>query len=611
MKTLCVIDMQKKHFGGPLGPVYRQGITLFQQTSMRARIIPLLKKQQGLITITLDHRSEEELSTHHLGFISKRELTDDIWSYTKGKTALTYLRNLEKQLTKKNFPYHYKGYNLIDLALKDIWRMYALPITSFIDELTTIITKEKPDHILLLTNNTYQDILENLTLAHHIPIIDKRPPLRRAGRTLKMTLIKHLAALTTPTYIRQPRPRRPTPRKMSSKKKILIVHDSIHAPKIIPWATTLAKEYDVMFIGQNQDPSSFSCITYKKHEDYLTQKVITAIKKQNKIYTSSTVDILNKLTYRKANIGPAFEELFTFLKNARFSHITALIEIFEEMIRQERPDLVITIDEISTHGKTLISIAKKHGIPTTIMEHGIIARTPLLNGTRANLILVYSNWVKKTLLQMHIPEQRIRIVGMPEEIRAYPQAHADIIKRYDIPLKKKHFLLASQGISESYNYPFLDTVYRAITHFPDIHLLTKLHPDENSTLHDQLIKKYKLNNVTIIPHGTTPLQELIEASHCVINFCSAVNIESLTRGKFLISVNINHIPDNIIPTPVPNLITTAYTYQETVRAIRSFAKKKPEKNAIILLSKQYIAYQGQEACNHVLQEINKLVPPKS
>jgi hypothetical protein len=142
--------------------------------------------------------------------------------------------------------------------------------------------------------------------------------------------------------------------------------------------------------------------------------------------------------------------------------------------------------------------------------------------------------------------------------------------------------------------------------FPDIQFLTKLHPDETSDLHAYFIEKYHVKNVHIVNHRTITLDKLLSSSHCIINFYSAVGIEAISKGKYLLTVNVNNIPDFMVPQPVDSLIITAKTYEACIKGISFLSKKRPEPEKIKKIAAYYIFQEGDAACKATASALTKL-----
>ncbi|MFH1073038.1 MAG: hypothetical protein V1743_06430 [Nanoarchaeota archaeon] len=638
----CIMDLHKKEFSFPLKNMYDRSITLYQELYYKTAILPFLKKirqdkTKRLLLFTLDLKSEMLLQKDNIPYISMRHITENLWDYEAGKKAMNYLNELEKIFTRQHILHTYKGIDLIDMTRKDIWRSYLFIMVNLIDTLHALVHEYSPDTIVIFNRTSpFQKILKKVAAAYpRIRVIDKTMLFHRAGEKIKKVTLRHIVKYNVPAWIRSPRPssftlqqppmhegrKKPGLKAQKRAQRVLITHNTIHPKKVLLWAQELTKEYAVCFVGVSQDKDAFQKhhILFRHLREYINEDVVRCLRKNMRYFREKEPRLakleknhpfVQSIIYKKVLLWDNLEELFSFLYNARFYEISAYIELFEKMIAVEKPDIIMTVDDLSVYGRTLCAVARKAHIPCLIVQPGHYGKTVISDSTQATRILVYGQSTKDDLVAAGMAPEKITLIGIPEDYADEDpkKAREEVIQRYHLSKGKKIFLFTSQALPENLNIPLFDTVYKAMHACPEIQFITKLHPAEKPELHQQFIAKFKVQNVILVPHGECPLTTLLQGANCLLNFYSTIRFEALFLGKFLISINVNKIPDDFLPAPVDEIIMTAKSYEELVSLIKKVnAKKSDERERILKASKIYVSARGKEACTRIVHEVRALL----
>jgi len=281
-----------------------------------------------------------------------------------------------------------------------------------------------------------------------------------------------------------------------------------------------------------------------------------------------TLFIHNKINFWK-EIQPEFEKL-SFLP-----HIPTYIKMingFTEFFKNNTPKSVFLPYENGPLALAIIIACNNNKIQTIGIQHGIIYpkapsyshdifrtnETPL-GMPLPDFTLLFGNYAKNLLTTNGFyPKNKFLVFGNPEffskdEIISSLESQ-NLNKKYLIPSNQKIILFATSKMQQHYNsYGKLNYdeqvwnyLLKNFASSKNFYIILKPHPDENTDVYEQILKKYDTKNAKII-NGN--LFELLHASDLVISIISTVIIDALCLKKSVIKVDfgfLNPIYDNIL-----------------------------------------------------------------
>lgn len=618
--ALLVLDSQKLELNIPLKGVY----DFFSSASMKSRFskaVEIAKELEAkgwdVKIIALDSRTEDFLKANGIKTIDAKEVTENLYDLKYGEASLKFLRDLINKISEIDDYSTYRGILLPELDEKNLWRTFVYPAVKSFDLFEKIIKKYRPAKAVILNNgHFYQKIFRLAAGNCGVKIEDKTKWFAQISGNLKKFAIKNMRFAIEPQYLRNLRQAKKFYKKESpgARQKILIAHDTISPAKIIPWAKKLAKKYDVVYAGVREKGAEFEKegIKYKKLQDYTTAKIIVGLKDARKNFEDSyediagNINIIRAMSFNKADISSCLDEMMLYLHYISYAIAATYVELFNEMLDKERPDLVITVDELSRFGRALIRVANDRAEKTLIVQHGALFDHPLFDSIQAEKFAAYGEQTGEILLKRGATKAQVEIVGQAEEMPkgGKVEIRQKICKKLGLDLKKPVITFASQALPDSINYPNFEIFYGAAAELPELQFAVKLHPDEQETLHNEFIKKLGLKNVKVAKEINTG--ELLVASDIVVNIYSTVGMEALSFGKPLISLNAN-LPENCAPKGKGAYIAeSSKGLKNAIKSILSADQKKLSDN-VKKLSKYYIKATGEVACENVAKLIDKIL----
>ena len=298
-------------------------------------------------------------------------------------------------------------------------------------------------------------------------------------------------------------------------------------------------------------------------EKYLTLNIIRNAKSEHKKILQKWDEIKNlenfkeKLSYEEISLFSILEKdiesLFNSLK--AFAAIT-LVDIAERILEIEKPSVIIMHDEYGALQISLIKAAKKLGIPTISLQHGIIhddvfAYTHLLNHIKnknKNMIFplpekmcVWSENAKQSLLRCAAFPVSVPIVTGDPKLDYLPGAlkffdNEKIRLKYKIKSNKKIILFITENLPLEEKIKIAKTVI-GNKEVRDNFLIIKPHPNEKDlSIYHQLISEFGLKDYIIIVDSN--LYEIIYVSNVIVLSFSTVGVEAMRIEKPVISLNL-------------------------------------------------------------------------
>lgn len=239
-----------------------------------------------------------------------------------------------------------------------------------------------------------------------------------------------------------------------------------------------------------------------------------------------------------------------------------LIDSLFNSFHNNKPRAIFLPYETGPVALAIISIFKKLGIKTIGIQHGYIYQyNPMYSfGNFINekdqssfplpdSMFVFGNYVKRLLASSKYPENRLIVLGNPaffnlEKLKRNINEKT-LLQKHHIPIERKILLFATGKLQRNYSshgkYDYDEQIFEyLLKHFAsnkEFFIILKPHPSEkNTSVYEQIISNYKVDNVKII---NDDLFELIMCSSLVVSVFSSAMIDSLFFEKPVIRVKFD------------------------------------------------------------------------
>lgn len=316
-------------------------------------------------------------------------------------------------------------------------------------------------------------------------------------------------------------------------------------------------------------------IIHKPFDVYWSLDVWGKGRKAKKYFSSLWRDLKNDENFRKLleykNVN------FDLLKD-RFSHyfttvfgiMVEYIEIAKRMIEEEKPDLILLLNEYGRFERALVIAGKLKGVPVLAVQHGLIYPTHegymyahnkispegSIKSTYCpipDITAVYGPYHKDILTKVsEYPENSVVVTGQPRyDILCFADkvySKENFFKKYKIPLDQKIVLWATAftGISDSENIKHLKTVFETMQIVKDATLIIKPHPGEVERYIKMItdyLNKYKID--AIMTPKNSDIYEQLFVCDLMMTSSSTTAMEAIALNKPVIVLNLSGNPDVI------------------------------------------------------------------
>lgn len=259
-----------------------------------------------------------------------------------------------------------------------------------------------------------------------------------------------------------------------------------------------------------------------------------------------------------------------------FPRIEENIRIAERFIRQKKIRAVLLRDDMREFERTVIAAAKELGIPTLVVQHGIVAEENLFNYIFADAIFIWGDGFRNRF-KLNDGRQKLFVTGNPRYDICFNwkpfNSRAGLFNNLRLDPKKTTILFAAQAIIKfsSYRTDDENDIFRKklLDFFkaaPQYQLIIKIHPYEDENVYKRALKGYGLSNVRLV--RDINIFELIAHSDLLLTKNSTTGLEAMIFDKPLITIELSKRRDQV-PYGEKGAAISIHSVEEIVDAIKS------------------------------------------
>lgn len=238
-------------------------------------------------------------------------------------------------------------------------------------------------------------------------------------------------------------------------------------------------------------------------------------------------------------VEPKLREYFTRL----FPQLVRIIETTRELVRRERPQAVVLVDERPPFQRAFVEAMRTMGVPTINIQNAVYADIPYGSAMATDYVLVDGELAKENLAARGTDPGRILVTGQPRfDFLARKNERFDrtsICAQLSLDPAGRIVLFASHPVS-AFDPPeerraLLQALCLAVKPLPGCALVVKLHPDEtNDRFHREMAASVGLTAVRVV-RDTDPW-ELLYVSDVVVVASSTMGYEAIVMDRAVIQV---------------------------------------------------------------------------
>jgi len=241
-------------------------------------------------------------------------------------------------------------------------------------------------------------------------------------------------------------------------------------------------------------------------EKYISFDIIKKSKEANNRFMKMWQELKNSEDLKKSLVYDGIslyellvEDLDYLFKSFKAYTAVTFIEVARKILEIERPSAIVMHDEYGALQLSLIKAAKKNGVPTISLQHGLssdgqvqyIHKPEHVANQNSDLsfplpdkMCVWSQSATKNLIELgNFPSSIPTVTGdpkldfLPKIIKKFN--FEDIIKKLEIPKNKKIILFATENLpKKEENILITKTILNTMKELPNCYLVIKIHPNE-------------------------------------------------------------------------------------------------------------------------------------
>ena len=406
-----------------------------------------------------------------------------------------------------------------------------------------------------------------------------------------------------------------------SKKRILVLgFDELFYSRIENLIKKIREENkeELIVLSTNKDTQEKlrkDGINFISFGDYLKKESLNELKHNyfdfyNQFKERKTEEKFKSLFYYlDYNFFDAISNELKYLVKTRIPWIILYYRCYKEMIKKEKIDYILTIDNVLPVTRSGILAGRELGVKSIMVQSGL-SESPSGRGflpVIADKIAVWGNEVKRYLENLGVNSEKIAVTGSIKLIR--PKillSSEEIYRKLNLRNKNPYIVIATQefggAFGEKEKEKFLRACMNSAKAIKNKNFIIKLHPRETPEIHLSIVNEFKLDNVKIV--SDININELLNHSEGIITIFSTSMIEAMLLGKNSISLNLCNRPE-LVPYSKYNAIITVKNEESLNGAIASLGKKNLSKG-INKFIKEYCCSIDGKSSERVLKVIRGL-----
>ena len=556
-KVLIIVETNpymNKIFSTSLYDTFKKIMGLFLKRYFKHSVLPLIlsnikDNRNDVTVVAVDHYAHQLLYENGIDHKTQADYVFESLNSDAEEEAIDFVRNIPYLITHEDFKnaIHYNSTNVWFLSELGFWYMFKDAIKD-IKIIKYIIETEMPDQICAARTGIVNDAISafsDINISYfkndQAYAILNKAIVTGTGYALSLaTLVRHA---NIGRFKQVPL--------VKTRPNVILFGDERRIGNMsISWLNELKKTTDTLALGIKSEwgniytDGSIPYNIFRGYESKQMRKEINNKRKElKKIWNGLTKDedFKNSWKYEDVNLWRSLELGITYYFLYRFIDIIRYGEITKEVIHTEKPDVVVTIDDRSPFGKTVNVISKSLGVPTLMVQHGIVADHPIYGPICSDKMAVFGHAFKDALVKRGVNPDDIVVTGQPRfDVLVNTKYDKKwIYEKLNLNGEKGLIVFASTDLPDDEKELTVRELCAAMKQFPDKQLVIKPHPSDDGAMFVDLLCKFKSDAIVVHDY----LYELLSACDLLITTWSTVGLEAMILDKPIIVINLMNRPD--------------------------------------------------------------------
>ena len=557
-KVLLIVESNhyvNKDISNSLYSIFKKIIGVFVKRHFKHSVLPLIlsninNNKHDVTIVAIDYYAHQLLNENGIDHKIQADYIFESLNSDAEEKAIRAVRNIPNSIVHEDFKnaIHYNSTNLWFLSELGFWYMFK-DVIKDIKIIRYIVETEAPDTIFVSRRGTVNDTVRAFFDANISYFREDRSYnlLNKAivtGTRYVLSLITLIRHADIDMF------KRVSHVKTSETKVILFGNEQRIGNMSVSWLNELKKTTDVLALGRKNEwgeiykDNSVPYDIFKYYESKTMRKVVNNKRKELKKQWGNLIkdkSFKDSWKYEGVNIWRSIELGFTYYFMHRFIDIVRYGEIAKEVIHAENPDVVVTIDDRSPFGKTVNVVSKSLGVPTLMVQHGIVADHPIYGPICSDKMAVFGHAFKDALVKRGVNPDDIVVTGQPRfDVLVNTKYDKKwIYEKLNLNGEKGLIVFASTDLPDDEKELTVRELCAAMKQFPDKQLVIKPHPSDDDAMFVDLLCKFKSDAIVVHDY----LYELLSACDLLITTWSTVGLEAMILDKPIIVINLMNRPD--------------------------------------------------------------------
>ena len=236
-------------------------------------------------------------------------------------------------------------------------------------------------------------------------------------------------------------------------------------------------------------------------------------------------------TYKGINLWSISRDDISHLFDRQLFEVMASIAYFHKVINLTKPDILVVGYDRNTFIAGHVLLARKMGIPTLEIQHGLHAFEYPVTKPLSDKIAAGGDYSRRSYINFGASYDQVVITGWPK-YDVYTRLREEDIKKKTTDIL---FATYSEGATVKLNFSIIETIGLWLKDVKDIRLIVKPHPQENEEVYHRITRKYEQ---VILHRSQEDIAPLIASSDILIAEVSTVGIEAALLDVPVISITI-------------------------------------------------------------------------
>ena len=539
MNRLIILDSERRLFPSQskfLKQLYLYLEEIYLKIVYEYFIIPKLKeylKKGKVKIIAFDKITGLILKKHKINFLPITDYVNENNFEMFRKESINFIRKLP--LLVPEIDVKYSGLDLWQFDEADLDCSFFLQLVANIGIVEKIIKQEKPNELIIINSSSKLGQIQK-EFYGIVKVVDRTDIISDIKRKLFNLLIPVVVKNLNFLKIIKKSNYKP------GKEKEIIYFSGKRGSY---FAGPLIEKINKRTVIIENEGKRLEKVDYDYLSNYIDKKtkinLLQFKRRLTKYYKrlKKSNNFRFNFKYNDIRLNTVLSDLIEFQFKNNYLKSAYYIEAFNNLYQKIKPKLIVNACECPKNIKISICLSKKYGINSLLHFHGAFGKYYGYNNLKSDVVSVWGESYKKTLVKLGNKENKIKITGNPlwDHIQDF-KINKNIIFDMGLEENKKIILLATTSIPFDVRDRMTYATIKTIKKLKDCQLIIKLHPEESPDFYHKLIKKYGIKAKIIEDLGLLP--SLIKISEVVLISDSTVGLEALLYNKPLIDMDLTN-----------------------------------------------------------------------